>query len=131
MNVHDALTKMPQSIRELENNVWSHKVDTEALRLRAKVIEADIEAWAAGFDEAGKKRFANEALRGPAIRERLREHEEHTRILDVVKEREVMQQKMESTLAYYHNVQRNARAIAFNLSAAKGLLDLDFADGGP
>lgn len=124
MNVEEALRQGPQLVRDLENRLHDHRVETEDLVLKAKVAEGDVEAEVAAETTGdGKKAFPNEALRAAEVRRRLASDGDVGRIRDVLRDRAKVEQRMRSTLAFYEAVQRNARAIALSRSA----LDLDFA----
>lgn len=134
MNVQDALTKLPAMIRATENELFDRKQEIEGYRHRLKMREADV-AQAIALDmlpvaegEKPKARYPNADARDAELRRRLEHDQVAVDLRRKLIEVEGLQQRVSSTLTYYGNTLRSALAIAFSLSAAKSLLDLDFPE---
>lgn len=128
MNVQDALTRLPNQIRENEARLWGVREQVELLSARVKSIEAAVSYRVADAkDEAGKPRFSNAEKREAATREALDRDAEYAAAQRGLRDERRAAASIEGALAYYRDVQRNARVLVL----ARSPFELAFDGGEP
>jgi cell fate (sporulation/competence/biofilm development) regulator YmcA (YheA/YmcA/DUF963 family) len=110
MNVQDALTKLPATIRATENELFDRKQEIEGYRHRLKMREADV-ALLIAKENAETKAYPNADARESELRRRLDTDPAAVELRRKLVEVEALQQRIGSTLTFYENTQRNARAL--------------------
>lgn len=106
----DVLTKYPAEIRRVENEVFKRKQDLEGLRLKLRLREADL-TQAIAKENAETKAYPNADARDSELRKRMEADGEAKAAKRNVVEEEALINRMQSTLDYYRDVQRNARVL--------------------
>lgn len=111
MNAEEALIKLPAEIRRVENETFKRKQDLEGLRLKMRLREADLAQSIAIAMDGEKKRYPNADSRDAALRAQLEVDNEAKAIKRQLVEEEGLISRMQSTLDYYRDTQRNARVL--------------------
>lgn len=125
----EVLYEMPAKIRGAENERWSQAQISERLRVERKLLEADaMVSVAAEVGEDGKKRHTNAEARDGAVRTYLAKDPGAQDLGKRIEDVQVFLAKIDSTLEYLRNVQRNARVLLLARDPLGAFLDAE--DGG-
>jgi len=128
MNAREVLLTAPDVIRKTELDLWQHKEKREQLLLKMRLREADVAlAVASAVDEAGKKRFTNDAQRDAETRRILATDQAFNDARREAEEEKGVVARVEAALEFHRARQRNARALALSASP----LELVFEEAEP
>lgn len=127
MNVMAALRTTPALVLKLDEELMTQKEKVARLKMRARYMQADALEAVSKLMVDGKRAFPNADAREGAARSRLHNDPEWRALQDDIDAGENLCGKIEATIRYHQEVQRNARVLAL----ARSPFDLVLEESAP